>query len=115
MPLDDANEAIAREREILRALCVAEINGSERARALANLASYRFCDPHHQILFDVLRELPHATPEWRRERLPALLTRRGFPDFDLDFFLSSSRLSANDVSAKDLAAVIEKMIHAPGK
>jgi hypothetical protein len=112
MPLDIASEPVARERKILRALCAGELASDERARALANLASYRFHDPHHQILFDVLREIPQATPALLRERLPALLTRRGFPDFDIELFLSTKQFSSRDLSPRELTSAIGNLNHA---
>lgn len=104
-----AKDATVLERNILRALCVLELSGNDRAQALAALAKYGFHDAHHQILFDVLREIPAASPELLRERLPALLTRRGFPDFDADFFLCAAQSPASDLSAGDLLAAIARL------
>lgn len=99
----------AREREVLRALCAVELSSKERERALSSLAKYRFRDAHHQIFFDVLREIPSASPALLRERLPALLTRRGFPDFDMEFFLSAGQFPDGDFSHKDLLAAIARL------
>ncbi|HXN25385.1 MAG TPA: CPBP family intramembrane glutamic endopeptidase [Candidatus Dormibacteraeota bacterium] len=109
MSLNIASQWIAREREILRTLCVAELSGDERTRALASLAGYRFHDPHHRILFEVLRASPQSTPALLRERLPALLTRRGFPDFDVEFFLSTKQFPDRDLSPKELTAAIYRL------
>jgi hypothetical protein len=109
MSRNTTSERITREREILRTLCAAELNGDERTRALASLTSYHFHDPHHQILFDVLREIPQATPALLRERLPALLTRRGFPDFDVEFLLATKQFPDRDLSPKELATAISRL------
>jgi hypothetical protein len=109
MLIDAAGESIVRERAILRALCVAEVHRADRLRALSILAKYRFHDPHHQVLFDVLQEVPSATPALLRERLPALLTRRGFPDFDLGFFLSAEEFVNQDLQPKDFMPAIESL------
>lgn len=106
MPLNSASDRITSERDILRALCVRELSSNERTRALASLASCRFQDAHNQILFDVLREIPQATPAMLRERLPALLTRRGFPDFDVDFFLSTKQFPGHDLLPEELLVAI---------
>lgn len=114
MSRDAANEQISRERRILRALCVADLSSNERAAACGSLGSYRFHDPHHQILFDVLREIPQATSAVLRERLPSLLTRRGFPDFDMEFFLSTKEIPG-DLSLDELRKAIADLNRAPEK
>ncbi len=71
------------ERQVLRALYQGSLVG--RA-ALDALRSYRWSEPLHQVIFDLLVNMPGADPELVREQLPARLTRRGFPDFDLTWF-----------------------------
>jgi hypothetical protein len=75
------------ERRVLQALCQGTPQGSVRARARELLLSYRWREPLHQVVFEVVLGIPTEAPEVIREQLPARLTRKGFPDVDIgDFF-----------------------------
>jgi hypothetical protein len=71
------------ERTLLRALLAGAPAGLLH-RIRAALSRHEFSDPLHRLLFDCLRQLGAASPTELREHLPALLVRRGFPDFTLD-------------------------------
>jgi hypothetical protein len=80
---DDDQSVVDSERQVLRALC----QGALDSRANLNtFRSYRWRDSVHQIIFNFLISMPGANAELIREQLPAHLTRRGFPDFDLSWF-----------------------------
>ncbi len=80
---DDDQSVIDSERQVLRAVC----QGALDSRAKLNtLRSYRWRESVHQVIFDFLIGMPGANAELMREQLPAHLTRRGFPDFDLSWF-----------------------------
>lgn len=68
------------ERLLLSALAQGTREGSVREPARAKLAGYRWREPEHAVIFECLMALPSADPAAVREQLPALLTRRGFPD-----------------------------------
>jgi hypothetical protein len=80
---DQVQSVVDNERQVLRALC----RGALASRAsLDTLRSYRWRESVHQVIFDLLIRMPGANAELMREQLPAHLTRRGFPDFDLSWF-----------------------------
>jgi hypothetical protein len=82
--VSDRGRMIEIERRVLRILCqsVGEALVRERAREL--LANYRWSDGAHQAVFEITMCFPSTSCQALREQLPARLTRRGFPDFDLD-------------------------------
>lgn len=71
------------ERQVLQALCH---GGIDSRASLDALRGYRWREPLHQVIFDLFISMPGADPKLIREQLPAHLTRRGFPDFDLTWF-----------------------------
>jgi hypothetical protein len=84
------------ERRVLRALCQGTLEGSVRAAARALLPSYRWREPLHQVIFDVVLSIPSDIPEVIQSQLPARLTRRGFPDFNFDDLFRPHGLSKDD-------------------
>jgi hypothetical protein len=84
------------ERQLLRALCSDTLDAPTRTDCLARLAAYRFRDPSHQVLFDVLAELPRISAARLRELLPARANKRGFPDLDFASLFVPSTLSAEE-------------------
>ncbi|HLW79919.1 MAG TPA: hypothetical protein VKU44_10015, partial [Terriglobia bacterium] len=72
------------ERRLLQVLCQGTPPGSVRAAARASLRDYRWCDPVHQVIFEIILSLPVDSAELTRNQLPARLTRRGFPDVEID-------------------------------
>jgi hypothetical protein len=75
------------EQCVLRALC--EENGQSDRRELARscLAGYRWREPVHRAIFEIIMSFPSPSSQALREQLPARLTRRGFPDFDFESLL----------------------------
>ncbi|HEY6291779.1 MAG TPA: hypothetical protein VI455_09505, partial [Terriglobia bacterium] len=70
------------ERRVLAALCRGTEEGPVRESARQLLADYRWREPVHQIVFEIVVRFPSTSTGALREQLPARLTRRGFPDFD---------------------------------
>ncbi len=91
----NAESLVEAERQVLRALC--QSSPDDRA-GLNTLRSYRWREPLHRLIFDFLINLRSAHPELIREQLPAHLTRRGFPDFDLAGFFQPHSLTKTDVN-----------------
>jgi len=76
-----------RERLVLSALCLGTPEGAVRASARRILAHYRWREPLHQVVYQVVLAMPFDSPEFARQQLPARLTRAGFPDVEVeDFF-----------------------------
>jgi hypothetical protein len=81
---------VALEREVLQVLCGAASDSAFRAECFVLLASYRFIEPEHQVMFDALRGLPPSDTRVLRERLIVRLNNQGFPDIDLSHFFASA-------------------------
>lgn len=80
----DAKSIQNAENLILRALAQEEPNGSLRAMAKVRLAAYRWQDTIHEEVYRALLASPVRDPDSLRSLLAVRLTRRGFPDFDLE-------------------------------
>jgi SOS response regulatory protein OraA/RecX len=72
------------ERRLLEALCNDGAGKQEREAARRCLADYRWCEPVHQAVFEIIMSFPSTSSQSLREQLPSRLTRRGFPDFDFE-------------------------------
>jgi hypothetical protein len=80
------------ERLLVRALCRTETSGSLRGTILTALASHRFVEPEHDVLFAALRDIQNVGRVATQARVEEMLLRRGFPDLDLeDYFASRGR------------------------
>lgn len=77
------------EKTLLRALCQGVLQGDRREQACRLLASHRFAEPEHGVLFAALRMLRASNASAIREQLPARLVNLGFPDFDLAPYLNA--------------------------
>ncbi len=99
---------IENERQLLRALCSGTLDSQTHTDCLARLAAYHFRDASHQILFDVLAELPRIPTDRLRELLPARANKRGFPDLDFD-----SALMPTALSAADTLRLVEELCNPP--
>ena len=106
MPAQPKGESVVEvERQVLQALC----HGAPGSgKALDALRSYRWREPLHQVLFEVLVDLPGAQPEVIGELLPARLTRRGFPDVDPTWFQSRA------FSGKEAERLINRLLRIEG-
>jgi hypothetical protein len=76
------DRTVGREAALLQALCRAGVR--ERAEAVKALADYRWREPDHQWIFEALREAGASEAGASREALARRLTRKGFPDIDLE-------------------------------
>lgn len=85
---------VATERQVLQALCH---GASGNGKALDALRGYRWREPLHQALFDLLNDMRGAVPELIRDQLPARLTRRGFPDFDFAQWFQPQPLTRDEI------------------
>jgi hypothetical protein len=81
------SQIVQAERLVLRALCQEKACGPLRENAKLILRDYAWQEPLHALIFEILLRHATAASEPFRSRLPALLTRRGFPDVAWeDFF-----------------------------
>ena len=112
MEIIEAPESVLEaERDILRAMSQGTAEQSVWAEGIELLAEYSFEDNVHQLVFDTLREISTGTPTIIRERLPACLTRKGFPAVDLEVFLQPHNLSAEQAIGL-MRALLSKARHA---
>jgi hypothetical protein len=106
------NAGKRRELELsaLRTLCQGTADGPLLREGLKILAPYRFTDQSFQVVFETLKEMPTEERRLIREKLPARLNNRGFPDLDLDEFYQPhllTRAEALDL-LHQLAACVDK-------
>ncbi len=92
-------ETQAAERRVLQALCQGASGVTLLAEGARILYGCRFRDPLHQIVFEALGEMGPVDPARFRELLAARLTRKGFPDVDLDPFFEPHGLTADAAMA----------------
>ncbi len=92
------------ERQVLQALCRAAAQGSNSAWQ-QRLTGYRWQEPIHRLVFEILCDLPRISPAALREQLPTRLTRRGFPDADWEIFFAPSAPAAEKIEE-----LIEKLL-----
>lgn len=93
------SDILKAERNLLRAMCQGVPGCDVLHDGLEILADHSFMDSTHQLVFDTLRELRAANPQLIRERLPARLSNKGFPDVDLETFFAPQRLRADEAVA----------------
>jgi len=56
-----------------------------------------FDDPLQRVMFEEIRELGSIDSRRLRELLPARVTNRGFPDFDLNEFLAPHEVGEKEI------------------
>ena len=113
MPPSSESEAErSLELIILRALCQGTPEGSVRASAKRILGSYRWREPLHQAVFEVIMGMPKHDTRVIRDLLPARLTRRGFPDFNLPDFFGGRAVARKRVPARDPAQSQRSLLRA---
>jgi hypothetical protein len=85
------------ERNTLRFLCSVLIKGGTRGEICRLLDPGVFQDPLRRVVFEEIRELGAIDSRRLRELLPARVTNRGFPDFDLKSFLTPQEVSEKEI------------------
>ena len=85
------------ERQLLAVLCQHSLDKRAHQKIVQRLAVHPFLDPEHEILFLALTKLHSGNSEERRAALPSVLTRLGFPDYDLQPFFSMPLPSAQQI------------------
>ena len=92
----ETQHSVEVERSVLRTLCQGTPQGSVRATARDILRTYRWREPLHHVIFEVVLSIPTEVPEVIRAQLPARLTRRGFPDVDIEDLFKPHGLSKEE-------------------
>ena len=85
------------ERNTLRFLCSVLIKGGTRGEICKLLDPGAFQDPLRRVIFEEIRELGAIDSRRLREVLPARVTNRGFPDFNLRTFLAPYEVTEKEI------------------
>ncbi len=97
MTVANATEHIAAERDLLRLLCSVLVKPVTRVELCRLVDASKFVEPLQRVLFEEIRALGAIDPKRLLESLPARVTNRGFPDFDLDNLLTPKLVSEQDI------------------
>jgi hypothetical protein len=85
------------ERDTLRLLCSNLIRPVTRVELSGLLDSSLFDDPLHRAVLEEISALGPVPPARLRELLPARITNRGFPDFNLSEFLGRDQATEDEI------------------
>jgi hypothetical protein len=97
MPQSDENPRTEMEGEGLRFVCQGSGKGGLNHKVRMALRPCRWQDPLHQVMFQVLCDLPAESPALIREQLPARLTRHGFPDVAWETYFEPPGLAQKEL------------------
>jgi hypothetical protein len=90
-------ERITAERDLLRLLCSILVKPVTRVELCRLVDPEKFVDATQRIAFEEIRALGPVDSKRLLEILPARVTNRGFPDFDLDQLLTPKLVSEDDI------------------
>jgi hypothetical protein len=93
------------ERNTLRFLCSVLIKSGTRVEICNLLDPGLFEDPLQRVVFEEIRELGSIDSRRLRELLPARVTNRGFPDFDMN-----ELLAPREVTEKEIDQLFESVL-----
>ena len=93
----ETNTGFELERNTLRLLCSVLIKSGTRVEICKLLDPAIFGDPLQRVVFEEIRELGSIDSRNLRELLPARVTNRGFPDFDLKELLAPYEVSEKEI------------------
>jgi hypothetical protein len=97
MTVSNASERIAAERDLLRLLCSVLVKPVTRVELCRLVDPAKFAQPLQRVLFEEIRALGPIDSKRLLQLLPARVTNRGFPDFDLDDLLTPKLVSESDI------------------
>ena len=97
MTTSDPESLSLLEKNTLRFLCSVLIKGGTRGEICCLLDPSVFQDPLRRVVFEEIRELGAIDSRRLRELLPARVTNRGFPDFDLQAFLAPHEVTEQEI------------------
>jgi hypothetical protein len=93
----EKNAAIHLERDTLRFLCSVLIKSGTRLEICKLLDPGVFADPLHRVVFEEIRTMGAVDSRHLRALLPARVTNRGFPDFDLKELLAPHEVTEREI------------------
>jgi hypothetical protein len=101
----ESQKKLQKEKNTLRLLCSVLIKPGTRVEICNLLHPGVFHDPLQRVVFEEICELGAIDSRRLREMLPARVTNRGFPDFDLHAFLAP-----HEVSQKEIDKIFESVL-----
>ena len=90
-------EHLGMERDTLRLLCSVLLKPATRVELCRLLDSGSFFEPLQRVVFEEIRALGPTEPKLLLQLLPARVTNRGFPDFDLEELLTPKLVSEEQI------------------
>ena len=97
MGMPDLTEHIRMERDMLRLLCSVLIKPGTRVEICRMLGPTNFIEPLQRVVFEEIRALGPIDSTQLRLLLPACVTSRGFPDFNLEDLLTPNLATEADI------------------
>jgi hypothetical protein len=97
MRVSNPSERIAAERDLLRLLCSVLVKPVTRVELCRLVEPSKFLEPLQRVVFEEIRALGPVDAKKLLQLLPARITNRGFPDFDLDDLLTPRLASESDI------------------
>jgi hypothetical protein len=97
MTVPGLHEHIAAERDLLRLLCSVLVKPITRVELCRLVDPAKFVEPLQRVLFEEIRAMGAIDSKRLLEALPARVTNRGFPDFDINDLLTPKLVSEPDI------------------
>ncbi len=97
MRIHDSHARFQLQKNTLRFLCSVLIKSGTRVEICKLLDPAVFDDPLQRVVFEEIREMGSIESRRLRALLPARVTNRGFPDFDLNEFLAPHAVSEKEI------------------
>jgi len=85
------------ERDALRLLCSVVIKPATRVEFCNSLSPVVFLDPLRRVVFEEIHALGPIASKRLRELLPARVTNRGFPDFEIEELLQPKEVNEDEL------------------
>jgi hypothetical protein len=93
------------ERNALRLLCSVLIQPVTRVELTALLDAELFLEPLNRVVFEEIAAVGDVPSSKLRELLPARVTNRGFPDFELKEFLAPDLATEGEIEGLFLSVL----------
>jgi hypothetical protein len=97
MTVSNSIERVAAERDLLRLLCSVLVKPVTRVELCRLVNPEKFVDATQRTVFEEIRALGQIDAKLLLQLLPARVTNRGFPDFDLEELLTPKLVSEQDI------------------
>ena len=109
MAAPDTEKILRQERQALRLLCSNLVRPSTRIELCKLLEPALFQDVLHRVAFEAIQTAGAIPAAQLRAALPARITNRGFPDFELSEFLGQDTASESEI--EELFQSVLGLIH----